>query len=416
MAQVHTRFSDEQVIFLLQAYSQGLITRVEVQEALDIGKTRFFALWREYHRNPEAFTVRYRRPTPTRMSPEAEAAMERELLREKALIDNPELPISSYNYSALRDRLKKQGIEVSLNTIIDRARKLGCHQPVRKRKAHDREVLTASPGALIQHDGSHHLWSPYAGEKWTLITSIDDFSRVLLFADFFPAETTWAHIQATQTLIQTYGVPLRFYVDSLRAFRFVQGRDSFWRKHVLQTDDVDTQWGKMMSLLGIQVTFALSPQARGKVERPYRWLQDRIVRACALQEVAQLEDVRTVLREEVDRYNNHQVHSTTREIPSVRFDKAIAQGNTLFRPFSLPKPYTSPKDIFCLRESRKVNAYRRISLFGHQIQMPGVPPHEEVAIHMIPDTVKQVMELRLWWNDKMVHSLSLPLQGFRVHF
>jgi hypothetical protein len=275
--------------------------------------------------------------------------------------------------------------------------------------------LTASPGALIQHDGSHHLWSPYAQEKWTLITSIDDFSRKLLFADFFPAETTWAHIQATQGVIQTYGVPLCFYVDSLRAFRFVQRRDSFWRRHVLQTDDTETQWGRMMSLLGIQVTYALSPQARGKVERPYRWLQDRIVRTCALEGLGELEEVRTVLREEVDRYNNRQLHSTTREIPSLRFHKATAEGNTLFRLFSVPKPYTSPKDVFCLRDSRKVDAYRRISLYGHQIQMPRVPPHEEVQIHMVPDVGKQVMELRLWWNDNMAHSLSLPLQGFHVH-
>ena len=220
MAQVHTRFSDEQVIFLLQKYSEGLMTRVEVQDVLGIGKTRFFALWREYRQNPEAFTMSYLRSSPRRISSEAEAAIERELLREQALIENPQLPISGYNYSALRDRLRKQGTEVSLHTIIDRATKLGCHQPPRKRKAHDREVLTASPGALIQHDGSSHLWSPYAQEKWTLITSIDDFSRKLLFADFFPAETTWAHIQATQTLIQTYGLPLGFYVDSLRAFRF----------------------------------------------------------------------------------------------------------------------------------------------------------------------------------------------------
>lgn len=415
MGQVHKRFSDEQVAFLFDAYSQGLMTRVEVQEVLGIGKSRFFALWREYGRNQEAFTVRYQRPSSMRISLEAEVAMERELLREKALIDNPELPISSYNYSALRDRLRKQGIEVSLNTIIDRARKLGCHQPSRKRKTHDREVLTASPGALVQHDGSLHLWSPYAKEKWTLITSIDDFSRKLLFADFFPAETTWAHIQATRALIQTYGIPLRYYVDSLRVFRFVQGRDSFWRKHMLQTDDADTQWGKMMVLLGVGVTFALSPQARGKVERPYRWLQDRIVRTCALERLYQLEEVRAVLHQEIDRYNNHQVHSTTREIPSLRFDKAIAEGSTLFRPFSLPKPDTSPNDVFCLRESRKVDAYRRISLFGHQIRMPRVPPHEEVAIHMVPDIDKQVMELRLWWNDKMIHSLSLPLEGFRVH-
>lgn len=172
----------------------------------------------------------------------------------------------------------------------------------------------------------------------------------------------------------------------------------------------------MMRILGVDVTYALSPQAKGKIERPYRWLQDRIVRTCALERLDQLEEVRAVLREEVDRYNSHQVHSTTREIPNLRFAKAIAEGNSLFRPFSVPKPYTSSKDVFCLRERRMVNGYRRISLFSHQIQVPNVPLREEVDVHMIPNIEKRVMELRIWWNEKMVHSLSLPLQGFRVHF
>ncbi len=92
--------------------------------------------------------------------------------------------------SALRDRLKKQGITISLNTIIDRAKKLGRYKPCRKKKAHDREVLTASIGALIQHDASTHRWSPFAKEKWTLITSIDDYSHMILYADFASAETT----------------------------------------------------------------------------------------------------------------------------------------------------------------------------------------------------------------------------------
>jgi hypothetical protein len=82
-------------------------------------------------------------------------------------------------------------------------------------------------------------------------------------------------------LSQQYGLPVRYYVDSLRVFRFVQGRDSFWRKHVLKTDDVDTQWRKMMRVADVDVNYALSPQAKGKIERPYRWLQDRIVRSCA---------------------------------------------------------------------------------------------------------------------------------------
>ena len=122
-----------------------------------------------------------------------------------------------------------------------------------------------------------------------------------------------------------------------------------------------------------------------------------------------------MLRDEVDRYNNRQVHSTTKEIPNIRFTRARAEGNTLFRPFSLPSPYTSPKDVFCLRETRLVNGYRRISLFNHTIEVPNVELREEVEIHLVPDTAKQAMEIRIWWNDKMVHSVALPLAEFRVH-
>ena len=314
MTQVHRRFTDDQVKVLLSGYCQGLLRRAEIQEMVGIGKTRFFALLREYRAEPEAFSVAYERDAPGRLPAAAEVEIERELLREKAIVEDKRLPISGYNYSALRDRLWKKGVQVSVTTIIDRAKGLDCYKPRKKRKAHDREVLTASIGALIQHDSSLHLWSPFAQEKWSLITSIDDFSRMLLFADFVLKDTTWAHIQATQALMQSYGIPLCYYVDSLRVFRFVQGRDSVWRKHVLQTDDVDTQWSKMMRVLGVDVTYALSPQAKGKVERPYQWLQDRIVRTCALEKISAMEDVRAILKE--DRYNHHQVHSTTKRFPA----------------------------------------------------------------------------------------------------
>jgi hypothetical protein len=211
MVQLHKRFSDEQVIFLLQAYEQGLMTREEVQETLGINRSRFFVLWKEYREDPEAFSISYQRTTPKRISPESEEAIEHELMREKGLIEDPEIPISGYNYSAIRDRLLKKEVDVSVNTIIDRAKKLGCHKPRKKKKAHDREVLTESVGALIQHDGSTHRWSPFAEKKWTLITSIDDYSRLILFAGFFSGETTWAHIQATKTVVETFGLPLRYY-------------------------------------------------------------------------------------------------------------------------------------------------------------------------------------------------------------
>jgi hypothetical protein len=416
MTQLHKRFSDKQVAFLFHSYSQSLLSRQEVQDTLSIGKTRFFELWKQYQSDPDSFSIAYQRQPCRRISEEVERAIEKELLRDKELIENPEIPISTYNYSALRDRLIMQGITVSVNTIIDRAKKLGCHNPRKKRKVHDREILTSSAGALIQHDGSTHLWSPYVKEKWTLITSIDDYSRLLLFADFFPAETTWAHIQATRTVIETFGLPLRYYVDSLRVFRFVQGRDSFWRKHVLQTDDVDTQWGKMMRLLGVDVIFALSPQAKGKIERPYRWMQDRIVRTCALENIREVAEAREVLHQERDRYNNHQVHSTTGEIPALRFARALSSGNSLFRPFSVPKPYSSPEDIFCLRETRVINGYGRISLFNHEIRVANVPLRQEVDVHLVPDPGRNIMQVRIWFQDALAHSVDLPLEGFRVHF
>jgi hypothetical protein len=223
MSQIHRRFTDEQVKVLFEGYCQGQLARTVLQDLLGIGKSCFFALLKAYRRDPEGFTIAYRRPTPAKLSSEVEDAIKAALLREKAIVEDPDLPISCYNCTAIRDCLRASGIKVSVTTIIDRAKKLDCHKPRRRRRVHDREVVTASIGALIQHDASTHLWCPQANEKWTLITSIDDFSRKLLFADFYRSETTWAHIQATQTLMQEYGLPLRYYVDSLRVFRFVRG-------------------------------------------------------------------------------------------------------------------------------------------------------------------------------------------------
>ncbi len=416
MDQLHKRFTVEQVKVLLQCYTKGSITRTELEKILQINKTRFFTMLKEYRQDPANFSIAYKRITPARLSVETEAAMTAELQAEKALIDDPDLPIDNYNYLAMRDRLKTKGITVSATTITKRAKELGCYLPHHKHKVHDREVITTTIGALVQHDASTHRWSPFAAEKWTLITSLDDYSRKLLFADFFPRETSWSHIQAAQHLMQTYGIPLSYYVDNLRLFRFVQNRDSFWRKHVLQTDEVDPQWRQVMHIMGVKVTYALSPQAKGKVERPYRWLQDRIVRTCALEKLASLEDVRSVLKDEIERYNNHQVHSTTGEIPAIRFAKAKQLGNSLFRPFVLPKPYTSLKDVFCLRDTRIVDGYRRISIFNKSIEVPKVPLREDVELHLVPDLIGQTIECRIWWAQKMVHSVVYPLHDLRVHF
>ena len=174
MSQIHKQFTDDQIKVLLKGYCQGQLSRVEVQDVLKIGKSQFFKLIKAYRQDPDGFTVTYQRTSPGRLSAEVEAEIEHALLREKHLVEDPDLPISGYNYTAMGDRLREKGIQVSVPTIISRAKQLDCHQPRRKRKTHSHEVLPATIGAWIQHDASTHLWSHHAQEKWVLITSIDD--------------------------------------------------------------------------------------------------------------------------------------------------------------------------------------------------------------------------------------------------
>ncbi len=157
------------------------ISRSEIENTLGIGKTRFFALLKQCRDQPNSFSIDYRRQSKSRLSIEEEDKIREELQRDKQLVEDNELPISSYNYAAVTDRLKKAGVKVSTTTVIKRAIQYDCYLPKKKKKEwHDRELLTSAIGDLIQHDASIHKWSPYAAEKWTLITSLDDFSRMRL--------------------------------------------------------------------------------------------------------------------------------------------------------------------------------------------------------------------------------------------
>jgi hypothetical protein len=157
MEQIHKRFTDEQVKALLKGYCQGILAIAVIEEVLKIGRSRFFSLLKEYRHDSDSFSIVYQRENPTRrLSASVEKEIKEKLRLEKSLIDNPTLPITTYNYSAVRDRLAKRGIIVALSTIIDRAKNLGCYQAHPRKKAHDREVITTAIGALIQHDASHH--------------------------------------------------------------------------------------------------------------------------------------------------------------------------------------------------------------------------------------------------------------------
>ena len=225
MSQIHKRFIPDQVKELLERYLKNQMERKYIQEILGIKRRRFFMLVKQYKENPQHFTIQYERNTPPRISQDIEQNILKELSIEKEIIHNKEIPLKSYNYSYIRDRLRRTYYQkISLPTIIDRAKKHGFYLRKPQRTAHDREVLTRYVGELIQHDASHHLWAPAAQEKWYLITSLDDYSRLLLYAVLVKTETSWTHIVALQTVILQYGLPYAYYVDSHSIFRFVRGR------------------------------------------------------------------------------------------------------------------------------------------------------------------------------------------------
>lgn len=414
--QLHKRFSDEELIKLFTRYEQQQVDVGYMLALLGIKKRRFFQLLKVFREHPEQFTARRIRKTINRkISPTIEQHLLHKLHQEHLLIQDPQVPVVDFNYSYIRDELLRRYDEkVSLPTIISRAKREGLYREKKKRTVHDREVLTHYTGELIQHDSSHHKFASHAETKWYLITSLDDYSRYILYADLFDRETTWAHILALKDVAIVYGVGHAYYVDSHSIFRFVQGRDSLRKKHSLFTDDTDPQWKQVAGDLGIRVTYALSPQAQGKIERPYRWLQDRLVRRCFREGVKDISDAREILRLEVDRYNYHQVHSTTLEIPFQRFDKARQDGRTFFRDLSIPDGKTLD-DIFCLRMRRVVDAYHNISVNNIKLRIHKAPLREEVQINIIPYPQEDRADLRIWYRNILTDQYTVKASDL-VHF
>jgi len=417
MSHVHKLFTSEQVRELLERYSKKEMERSYIQEILGIKRRRFFMLLKRFKENPQHFTIQYQRTTPSRIiSSEIEHNILRELAIEKEIILNKNIPLNSYNYSYIKDRLaNKYHQKVSLNTIIDRAKRHGFYLKKPKKSIHDREVLTHYIGELIQHDASYHLWAPAAKEKWYLITSLDDYSRLILYATLVRTETSWTHILALQEVILQYGLPYAYYVDSHRIFRFVQGRDSLWRKHHLLTDEATPQWKQVLEDCNVKVTHSLSPQARGKIERPYSWLQDHLVRTCVREDIRDIKHAQMILNQELHRYNHQQVHSTTQEIPYLRFQKALKEKRSLFREFNIRPPFQSPKDIFCLRMDRTVDPYRKISIHNLQFKVHA-DPKKQVHLRIYPLN-DELAEIRFWCEGKLIDVQKVKNTDLKgVHF
>jgi len=149
-------------------------------------------------------------------------------------------------------------------------------------------------GELIQLDGSAHAWFEDRAEPCTLIAYIDDATSRIMDGAFANYEGTFTLFDATEHYLKTHGKPLSLYVDKHSTFRIN-------RQATIEEDLKDTkarsQFGRAMDDLVIELIFAHSPQAKGRVERLFETLQDRLVKELRLEGISTKEEGTRYFRE-----------------------------------------------------------------------------------------------------------------------
>ena len=165
-------------------------------------------------------------------------------------------------------------------------------------------------GELVQIDGSPHAWLEDRAPRCTLIIFVDDATSALRHAQFVPAETTRAYLRGLHDYARHFGLPLALYSD----------RHSIFGKHDPE-DPEPTQFERAVRQLGIEPILALTPQAKGRVERAFQTLQDRWVKALRLAGCTTVEQANAQLPRLVGQYNR-------------RFAKPAAQPRDAHRGFA----------------------------------------------------------------------------------
>ena len=149
----------------------------------------------------------------------------------------------------------------------------------REVRVHQRRSRRACVGDLVQIDGSPHEWFEGRGPACTLIVYVDDATTRLLATGFFAGETTEAYMETTRAHLAAHGRPVAYYSDRCGVFR-VNKKDR---------EAEPTQFTRALKTLDIEAIHAHSPQAKGRVERANRTLQDRLVKEMRLRGIDGME-------------------------------------------------------------------------------------------------------------------------------
>ena len=211
---------------------------------------------------------------------------------------------AGFNDHHLCEKLtEQQGLSLSRETLRRLLRSAGIGPPRKRRPpAHrQRRLRSDRPGEIVLLDGSPHDWLQGRGPRLTALGFQDDATGEILAAGFFPAETTEGYFHLLRRLLSRCGVPVALYGD--RNGIFVRNDDHWSVEEQLAGKRQPTQFGRALQQLGITYIAANSPQAKGRVERLWGVLQDRLVSELRLASACDLNSANRVLQRFVADYN-----------------------------------------------------------------------------------------------------------------
>ena len=205
----------------------------------------------------------------------------------------------------------------------------------KKGKVHQWRERKQHKGEMIQIDGSDHDWLEDRGPRLVLMGYIDDASGEV-FGRFYDYEGTFPAMDSFRRYITTYGIPFSLYLDRHSTYKTTRQPNL---DEELKGEFAKTQFARCLNELGVKVIFALSPQAKGRIERTFETLQDRLTKELRLAGICTLEAANDFLDSYLTKYN-------------ARFAVKPLRKTNLHR--SIPKNLKL-EEVFCVKEYRTIS-------------------------------------------------------------
>ena len=245
---------------------------------------------------------------------------------------------------------ERHRLTLSDETLRRWLRARGIHHFARRKRPHRAwRARKAHVGELVQLDGSHHDWFEGRGPQCVLMAYIDDASS-RVFARFYEYEGTVPAMDSFLRYVQRYGIPLAVYADKHTTY---QSPAEPTVEEQLAGTEAQSQFGRALGELGVELIAAHSPQAKGRVERLFKTLQDRLVKELRMAGIATLAAANRFLEDYLSRYNQ-------------RFTIPPAQRTDLHRPC----PARSGLDrILCIKTKRVLRRDWTVAHHGHLYQV-----------------------------------------------